>query len=128
MPLKSHPRISADTPLQLLIDLKTDGDGTFDQLVTALEPLRSGGFLTTWTEDGGLVQGAVTIIGTGNTPIEKVLGLTPRDVFFDAQIAELADSSPADGLTWGPEISPLASADFYDAVGWLGIVRIFHWL
>ena len=114
-----------ESPLQLLIDLKTDGPGTFDQLVTALEPLHSAGHLTTYHASGELVPGVITVVGTGNTPIDSVVALTPRDVFFDVQIAQLTSTTPAEGLTWGPNISPLASADFYDAVGWLGIVRSF---
>ena len=50
--------------LYLYVDMKTDGALTFPYVVTALEPLRSAGYLTTF--DGKSVQsGVVSVIGTG---------------------------------------------------------------
>jgi hypothetical protein len=79
--------------------------------VDALAPLRAGGHLTTFT-NGKLTQGAVTVVGTGATPLASVIALSPRDVFFDANILQLYSTKPAAGLEWGPEIAPLASVDF----------------
>jgi len=54
------------------------------------------------------VQGAVTVVGTGETPLQKVLDADPRDIFYDAGL----DSLPDSGIEWGPDIAPLASADW----------------
>ncbi|KAI5898382.1 uncharacterized protein SCHCODRAFT_02611921 [Schizophyllum commune H4-8] len=109
--MESTTPLSKDSPLQLLIDFKTDGDDTYQPLLDALEPLRSGGYLTTF-KDGSLTQGAVTVVGTGNTPLESVVAAEPRDFFYDANILTLYSTKPADGKEWGPEIAPLASCQW----------------
>jgi len=95
---------------------------SFDPIVAALEPLRSKGYLTT-VKDGTYTQSFVTAVGTGNTPLPRVIASNPRDLFFDADITSIADSPPADGLMWSKEIAPLASADFQAAVGFFNWVR-----
>ncbi|KAL1762012.1 hypothetical protein FB107DRAFT_254507 [Schizophyllum commune] len=109
--MESTTPLSKDSPLQLLIDFKTDGDDTYQPLLDALEPLRSAGYLTTF-KDGSLTQGAVTVVGTGNTPLESVVAAEPRDFFYDANILTLYSTKPADGKEWGPEIAPLASCQW----------------
>ena len=89
-------------------------------MIRALEPLRSAGYLTTST-NGNLSKAAVTVIGTGNTPLDKVQALEPRDFFFDAPLATLNDTSVAE---WGPSLSPIASTDYGAVVGWFGIAPI----
>ena len=84
---------------------------TYQPLLDALEPLRSAGYLTTF-KDGSLTQGAVTVVGTGNTPLESVIAAEPRDFFYDANILTLYSTKPADGKEWGPEIAPLASCQW----------------
>ena len=70
---------SSGTPLQLLVDMKTDGEETLPAVLEALEPLRSAGYLTTASE-GNITLSAVTVIGTGNTPLDGVQALEPRRV------------------------------------------------
>ncbi|KAJ7773802.1 hypothetical protein B0H16DRAFT_1510016 [Mycena metata] len=103
--------ISVSNPLQLLIDFKSDGPTTFQPVLDALQPLRAAGHLTAYA-NGKLTQGAVTVVGTGNTPLASVVASNPRDVFFDADIRQLYSTKPGIGLEWGPEISPLASVDY----------------
>ncbi|KAF5371810.1 hypothetical protein D9758_003380 [Tetrapyrgos nigripes] len=110
-----------DDPLQLLIDFKSDGDDSFAPILAALEPLRSKGYLTTF-KDGVYTTSFVTTVGTGNTPLHKVLASNPRDLFFDAPLVDIAANPPAEGLVWSKEIAPLASANFQDAVG------LINWL
>lgn len=114
--MESPTTISKDSQLQLLIDFKTDGGDTYQPLIDALEPLRTGGYLTTYT-GGALQQGAVTVVGTGNTPLESVVAADPRDFFYDANILSLYSTKPADGQEWGPEIAPLASCDYSKVSG-----------
>jgi hypothetical protein len=90
-------------------------------VLRALEPLRSKGYLTTF-ENGTLKQSAVTAVGTGNTPLDGVLALEPRDLFFDAPLTGLG-TNPANA-TWSVNISPIASTDYEVAVGWDGIQNI----
>ncbi|KAK1232710.1 hypothetical protein PQX77_004186 [Marasmius sp. AFHP31] len=112
---------SSGTPLQLLVDIKTDGEEAFPFVVKALEPLRELGYLTTFS-DGNLKKSAVTVVGTGNTPLDGVKELSPRDVFFDAPLTSLTDTSS--NTTWDATLSPLASTNYAVAVGWSGIGNI----
>ncbi|KAJ7135843.1 hypothetical protein C8R44DRAFT_769150 [Mycena epipterygia] len=109
--ISSPTPISVANPLQLLIDFKSDGPTTYQPVLNALQPLRAGGHLTTFA-NGKLTQGAVTVVGTGNTPLASVVASNPRDVFFDANILQLYSTKPGVGLEWGPEIAPLASVDY----------------
>jgi hypothetical protein len=89
-------------------------------VLAALEPLRSAGYLTTFA-NGSLKLSAVTVIGTGNSPLEPIKALEPRDFFFDAPLTEL---SVPTNTTWSPTLSPIASTDYATAVGWSGIGNI----
>ncbi|KAI0652252.1 hypothetical protein C8Q79DRAFT_1005469 [Trametes meyenii] len=112
---------ASSTSLQLLIDIKTDGVEALPFILKALQPLREGGYLTTFA-NGTLTTSAVTIVGTGNSPLEQVKALSPRDYFFDAPLTQLTD--PSLNTTWDPTLSPLASTDYSVAVGWNGIGNI----
>lgn len=87
-------------------------------ILQAFQPLRDGGFLTTFS-NGTLTQSAVTVVGTGNSPLEQVKALSPRDYFFDAPLTQLTD--PSLNTTWDPTLSPLASTDYEVAIGWNGV-------
>jgi glycerophosphoryl diester phosphodiesterase len=75
--------------LGLLIDFKDDDkDKSFDMLVMALAPLRDAGYLST-VENGKFNKGHVTVIASGNRPIDKILDPTAnplRAIFADAFI------------------------------------------
>ncbi|GJJ09610.1 hypothetical protein Clacol_003833 [Clathrus columnatus] len=109
--------MSGDTPLQLLVDVKTDGVQTLPYVLKALDPLRQAGYLSTFA-NGTLTLGPVLVIGTGNSPLEPIKALEPRDFFFDAPLTELSIPS---NTTWSPDLSPIASTDYGVAVGWSGI-------
>ena len=94
--------------LYLFVDVKTDGTTTFPEVLKALEPLRSAGYLTNVSSSGEVTAGQVTVVGTGNTPLNQVQGITPRDYFFDAPLPELGTT--ASNITAG--VSPIASTDF----------------
>ncbi|KAJ5894068.1 hypothetical protein N7495_005759 [Penicillium taxi] len=77
--------------LILLIDFKTDGAATWPTVVESLEPLRELGYLTYFNGED-IVQGPITIVGTGNTPFNLVTrNSTYRDIFFDAPLDKLVD-------------------------------------
>jgi hypothetical protein len=98
--------------LYLYVDVKTDGEETFPFVIEELEPLRAAGFLTTWNGTG-ITPGAVTVIGTGNTPLNQIQGVEPRDYFYDAPIPYL-------GTTFSnitSNVSLTANWDFGDVFG-----------
>ena len=106
--------------LVLMIDMKTDGSSTFEAVQSALEPLRSKGWLT-YFNGTAIIPGPLIIVGSGNTPFDVLKSNdTYRDIFFDAPLNKLSDED-ADQYT--TENSYYASADFQDAVAelWLGI-------
>ena len=57
--------------LYLFVDVKTDGATTWPYVVRALQPLRAAGYLPTFNGTA-VVPGPVTVIGTGNTPLNQV--------------------------------------------------------
>ena len=98
--------------LYLFIDLKTEGESTWPVVVEALGPLRDAGFLTTWNGTG-ITKGAVTVIGTGNTPLDQIQPVSQRDYFFDANLALL--NSTQSNIT--ASVSPIASTQFSKYIG-----------
>ncbi|KAK5093287.1 hypothetical protein LTR70_005003 [Exophiala xenobiotica] len=103
---------SAGQTLYLFVDLKTDGAETFPYVVRALEPLRSAGYLTSYNGTH-VTEGAVTVIGTGNTPLDQIAPVANRDYFFDANLALLSTTQA--NIT--SEISPIASTQFTRYIG-----------
>lgn len=93
--------------LYLFVDVKTDGPTTWPYVVKALEPLRAGGWLTTFNGTA-VTPGAVTVIGTGNTPLNQVQPVMHRDYFYDAPIPTL--NTTFSNIT--ANVSPVASTDF----------------
>lgn len=71
--------------------------------------------------NGTLKTSAVTVVGTGNTQLSDVLALTPRDFFYDAPLESITNTSLAD---FNDTISPLASTDYEQFIGWSGIGTI----
>jgi hypothetical protein len=104
---------SSGQTLYFFIDLKTGVDETWPAVLAALEPLRSGSWLTTF--DGKeRFNRPVTVIGTGNTQLSDVQNYLPRDVFFDAPLSDLTKDLYAN-LTANE--SPIASTDFVAQFG-----------
>ncbi|KAJ7254019.1 hypothetical protein B0H12DRAFT_567853 [Mycena haematopus] len=113
---------SSGTPLQLLVDMKTDGPSTLPFVLSALQPLRERGYLTTCVSNGTCTLGPVVVVGTGNTPLAGIQALSPRDVFFDAPLT--GKHNDRLNSTFNITISPIASTDYEVAVGWSGIGSI----
>ncbi|KAL1304189.1 hypothetical protein AAFC00_000612 [Neodothiora populina] len=87
--------------LVLLVDLKTDGRETFPIVSQQLEGLRSKGYLTHFNGTH-TVPGAITVVGTGNTPFDMVIANeTYRDIFFDAPLERLWEEP---GTTSTPDV------------------------
>jgi len=103
---------SSSQTLYLFIDLKTPGLETWPAVLSALEPLRKEGYLSTY--DGTtFTSKPVTVIGTGNTPLSLVQSAVPRDAFYDAPLPLL--NSTFSNITAND--SPIASTDFAASFG-----------
>ena len=98
---------SAGQTLYLFVDVKTDGPTTWPVVVKYLQPLRDAGYLTTFNGTG-VTPGPVTVIGTGNTPLNQIQGVSPRDYFWDAQTPYLGTTQS--NIT--ADVSPIASTAF----------------
>lgn len=99
--------------LYFFIDLKTSGPETWEAVLSALEPLRSEGYLSTY--DGiNFLSGPVTVIGTGNTPLSLVQNAVPRWAFYDAPLARLNEEAFSNVTRFD---APIASTNFEAAIG-----------
>ncbi|KKY18385.1 putative alkaline phosphatase [Phaeomoniella chlamydospora] len=121
--LNSRPNGVFDTSstqtLYLFIDIKTDGEETWPAVVSALEPLRSANYLTTYNSTTrSITHGPVTIIGTGNAPLSSFLALdSPRDFFYDAPINLLTTNpSPSEEITSLTSLT--SSTSFLSSIGY----------
>ncbi|GAB7364271.1 hypothetical protein MBLNU230_g4819t1 [Neophaeotheca triangularis] len=103
---------AAGQTLYLFVDLKTPGPETWPLVVAALQPLREAGYLTTYN-GSAIVPGPVTVIGTGNTPLDQIASVSPRDYFYDASLPLL--TTEHSNIT--AEISPIASTAFTAVLG-----------
>lgn len=104
---------SSGQTLYLFIDLKTAADETWPAVLEALEPLRSGKWLTT-VDGKERYNRPVTVIGTGNTLLEDVRSYQPRDVFYDAPLSQLSNAEYA---TLNADEAPIASTNFAASFG-----------
>jgi hypothetical protein len=103
---------SSGQTLYLFVDVKTDGLEAWPYVIKALEPLRAGGWLSK-VNSTSFIPGAVTVIGTGNTPLSLVQPLAVRDYFWDGPIPTL--NTTFSNIT--SLVSPIASTDFAVAIG-----------
>jgi hypothetical protein len=99
---------SSTQTLYLFIDVKTDGATTWPAVIKALQPLRDAGYLTTVRNGTNVSPGAVTVVGTGNTPLDQIQGVSDRDYFYDAPLPLL--NSTFSNIT--SSVSPIASTNF----------------
>jgi hypothetical protein len=99
----------------LLLDFKSESKDLFPPIMDALEPLRSKGYLTTWTSSTNTITpGPLTIVASGNARYEDVTSnTTHRDIFLDAPLASISDSK------YNTTNSYYASISLKEAVGYL---------
>lgn len=74
----------------LLVDHKSSGPETFQELYKQLQPLRELDYLTFWNGTEKVMR-QLTVVATGNAPFEAVTALpeTHRDIFWDAHLERL---------------------------------------
>lgn len=117
--------------LYLLIDIKTDGNELFDIISTKLERFSAEGWLS-WYDvaKDEFHWGPITVVGTGNTPLDRVLtqhGGLKRFIFLDGPLERLSEteddtsdeaviegndssSGSAQGFNFTQGVSPLVSS------------------
>ncbi|EUC53782.1 altered inheritance of mitochondria protein [Rhizoctonia solani AG-3 Rhs1AP] len=108
---------AVEQTLYLFVDVKTDGNTTWPLVIEQLEPLRKGGWLSYWDADAGVLHsGAVTVVGTGNTPFGQIqMHTTPhRDVFYDAPITTFISGASGE---YNNSTAVIASGSLASALG-----------
>ncbi|KAJ5667898.1 uncharacterized protein N7477_006468 [Penicillium maclennaniae] len=117
--------------LVLLVDFKGAGELIWPHLMEQLQPLREGGYLTYF--NGSEVQNRpITIVASGNAPLEQILqSTTHRDVFYDALLDVLTHTTFStvkdlrmDGSLFNDHNSYYASVDFHQSIGSLPLGRL----
>lgn len=96
--------------VQLLVDIKEDGENVYRELERRLKRYRP---MLTRLENGKLIPGAVTIVLSGSRPTESLPRAKTRLSFLDGR-----GDDPVALKT--PEISPLTSDSFYPTFTWTG--------
>ncbi|WWC92664.1 uncharacterized protein L201_007623 [Kwoniella dendrophila CBS 6074] len=111
-----------DKQVGIYIDMKRDGEAIWPYLVDLLIPFMDKGYLTYYDiESKKWFNGPLMIIGTGETPINKVYYSYPkRYIFYDAPLLILDKPfiipKTSDGPSiriengWSKEISPVSSS------------------
>lgn len=107
----------------LLVDHKTAGAETFDELDRELQPLRDLGYLTFWNGTSRVMR-PLTIVASGEAPFESILNLpnNHRDIFWDAKLesmTSLHDDYASEPPVYGYNISN----SYYASTRW-GLARL----
>jgi hypothetical protein len=100
--------------LTLLVDIKSDGEATYDALSDVLVGYAD---LLTRAEGGVLHDGAVTIVISGNRPKAAMAAQDPRFAFYDGRLSDLDGGTPADFM-------PLVSDNWTRHFSWSGVGKM----
>ena len=106
-----------DQSLTLLIDFKNYPSETWIAVRTALEPLRSRGYLSFWNGEE-VVRRPITVVGTGDAPFDRVQSdehNPHHDIFFDAPLDQMQDADSA--KEYSLQNSYYASVSFGKTIG-----------
>ncbi|MGP3769510.1 phosphatidylinositol-specific phospholipase C/glycerophosphodiester phosphodiesterase family protein [Streptomyces sp. SDT5-1] len=99
------------TPLQLLVDIKTDGAATYQELDRQLR--RYGRLFTTY-DRGRVHTGAVTAVVSGDRAARPPMeAQSRRSAFYDGRLADLGSAAPASFI-------PLISDNWANNFTWMG--------
>ncbi|MGY0489024.1 phosphatidylinositol-specific phospholipase C/glycerophosphodiester phosphodiesterase family protein [Streptomyces sp. WG-D5] len=99
------------TPLQLLVDIKTDGAATYKELD---RQLRGYGRLFTTYAHGRVRKGAVTAVVSGDRAARAPMeAQRVRSAFYDGRLTDLGSAAPASFI-------PLISDNWANNFTWLG--------
>ncbi|TDC06050.1 hypothetical protein E1267_17730 [Nonomuraea longispora] len=99
-------------PLQLLVDVKNNGEATYTELDRVLKAYKR--MLTTYHKGhkGRVRHGAVTVVVSGERPRELMAGQERRYAFYDGRMDDLGQGDPG--------LIPLISDNWTNHFSWLG--------
>lgn len=100
-----------NTPVTLLIDIKTDAAKTYSVLKDLL--YRYAAIFSRY-KNGKVTPGAVTIVISGNKPFEAIESETDRLAFIDADLKETSAQFK------GPNVYTMASCKYARLIKWKG--------
>jgi glycerophosphoryl diester phosphodiesterase len=100
-----------DGSLQLLIDIKSEGESTYAAIEQELSEHPA---IMTHYSNGTTKPGPVTAVISGNRPLATMQAQDKRFAFFDGRSADLASGMPA-------ELMPLVSDNWTKLFTWRGI-------
>ena len=114
-----------ETTLYLFIDLKTDGNQLFDKIHSKFQNFHNNKWLSYYNETSDEFKwGPITIIGTGNTPLDKVKNQGEiRYIFFDGPLNKLKEVSE-DEINY--KVSPIVSSSLRMLVQQLEITDLLN--
>lgn len=98
------------SPIILLVDIKTSAEPTYALLKKVLEPYHS---MLTHFRHGKIQKKAITIILSGNRPIEQLRKESDRYVFIDGRIPDISHREPS-------SLFPLISDNWNRYFSWRG--------
>ncbi|MEX2142820.1 MAG: phosphatidylinositol-specific phospholipase C/glycerophosphodiester phosphodiesterase family protein [Pirellulales bacterium] len=110
--IKAHGgRVYKDGPrFWLLVDLKTEGEPTYKALHEVLAQYRE---MLSTTRDGKHQVGAVTVVISGNRPINFIKSQSTRYAGIDGRLADLKSDAPA-------HLMPMISDNWTLRFSWRG--------
>ncbi|VEU22272.1 DEKNAAC103285, partial [Brettanomyces naardenensis] len=98
--------------LYVFIDFKSEGRALFGKIEDKLARFKEKDWLSHYdTVTGQFIWRPLTVIGTGNTPLESVLAMKDRYIFFDGPLGDLSDERI------DHNVSPIASGALRLLVG-----------
>lgn len=101
-------------PVTLLVDIKTDGEAVYAALRERLPKYKS--MLTEYREGRSPVrQRAITIILSGDRPVETLRKEKSRLAFIDGRLSDMKEGAMLD-----PTLIPLVSDNYALILGWNG--------
>ncbi len=99
------------TPLILLVDIKTEAESTYQALERALAPYER--FLTRFTPQSTEL-GAVTVVVSGNRPLDIMANQPERFAGYDGRLTDLTSGQVDSNLM------PIISNDWDEVFSWRG--------
>jgi hypothetical protein len=111
--------------LALVVKFQTYPEETFETLKSSIGSLYEAGYLAYFdTKENTYINGAVTVVATGNVPVDLIMdNKENRLIFYDAPLAEFSLKSPTNSTSIYNETNTYsASASMRQAVGfpWFG--------
>lgn len=97
-------------PLTLLIDIKSDGEKTYEALLPLLEKYKS---ILSGYENGQTTLRNVTIVLSGHKPVELIKNVSSGYVFMDDNLRNISSYNVA-------ELFPIASCKYSRLLKWKG--------